>query len=103
MAFTSSGESQFAVNSEDDSLLLAETFSAVIGLSALILAAVTSQRLRASTARGLASALQAEPCPALPEIPRIETAAWYRAGMREQEVGGDFYDVFESASTDGWL
>lgn len=104
VTFTSSDESQFVVSSEDDSLLLAQTFSAVVGLSALILAAVTSQRRQAEQrARGLASALQAELLPAaLPEIPRIETAAWYRAGMREQEVGGDFYDVFESAPN-GWM
>jgi integral membrane sensor domain MASE1/anti-sigma regulatory factor (Ser/Thr protein kinase) len=104
VAYTASGDSQFVVASEDDSLLLAEMFSAVIGLSALILAALTSQRLQAEqAARGLASALQTELLPpALPDIPRIETAAWYRAGMRGQEVGGDFYDVFESAPN-GWM
>ena len=97
VAFTSSGDGQFVVSSEDDSLVLAQTFSAVVGLTALILAAVTSQRRRAErAARSVAHALQAELLPpALPDIPEIETAAWYRAGMREQEVGGDFYDVFE--------
>jgi integral membrane sensor domain MASE1/anti-sigma regulatory factor (Ser/Thr protein kinase) len=104
VTFTSSGDGQFVVSSEDDSLLLAGTFSAVLGVSGLILAAVTSQRRRAEqAARGLASALQAELLPpALPDIPRIETAAWYRAGMHGQEVGGDFYDVFESAPN-GWM
>jgi integral membrane sensor domain MASE1/anti-sigma regulatory factor (Ser/Thr protein kinase) len=99
VAFTSSGDSQFAVSSEDDNLLLAQTFSAVVGFTALILAAVTSQRRRAErSARRVADVLQTELLPpALPEIPEIETAAWYRAGMREQEVGGDFYDVFETA------
>ena len=98
VTLTSSGDSQFVVSSEDDSLVLAQTFSAVIGLSALILAVVTSQRRRAErTAQRVAHALQSELLPpALPDIPRIETAAWYRAGMRDQEVGGDFYDVFET-------
>jgi serine phosphatase RsbU (regulator of sigma subunit)/anti-sigma regulatory factor (Ser/Thr protein kinase) len=98
VALTSSGDSQFVVSSEDDSLALAQTFSAVVGLSALILAAVTSQRRRAERdARKVAHALQSELLPpALPDIPEIETAAWYRAGMLEQEVGGDFYDVFET-------
>ncbi len=99
VVFTDNGSSQFVVSSQDDSLLLAQTFSAVVGLSALILAAATSQRRRAErtaqrVARGLQTALLP---PALPEIPRMETAAWYRAGQREQEVGGDFYDVFEAA------
>ena len=104
VAFTSSGDSQFVVSSEDDSLLLAQTFSAVVGLTALILAAVTSQRRRAERiARGVARAFQSELLPpALPEIPRIETAAWYRAGIRDQEVGGDFYDVFETGP-DRWM
>lgn len=37
--------------------------------------------------------------PGLPEIPGVELAAAYRAGGRGQEVGGDFYDAFET--TDG--
>jgi integral membrane sensor domain MASE1/anti-sigma regulatory factor (Ser/Thr protein kinase) len=99
IAYTASGESQFVLGSEDDSLLLAQTFSAVVGLSALILATVMGQRGQGEReVREVAHALQAELLPPqLPEIPRMETAAWYRAGMREQEVGGDFYDVFEAA------
>jgi serine phosphatase RsbU (regulator of sigma subunit)/anti-sigma regulatory factor (Ser/Thr protein kinase) len=99
VAFTESGSSQFVLSSEDDSLLLAQTYAAVVGLSALILATVTSQRRRAEEAtRHVAHALQTELLPsALPEIPQMETAAWYRAAQREQEVGGDFYDVFQGA------
>jgi integral membrane sensor domain MASE1 len=104
VAFTAERESQFAIGSEDDSLLLAQTFSAVIGLSGMILATVMSQRRRAErTASRVASALQKELLPpALPDIPEMETAAWYRAGMQEQEVGGDFYDVFQ-ASPGEWV
>jgi anti-sigma regulatory factor (Ser/Thr protein kinase) len=58
-----------------------------------------SQRRRAEqTAQRVAHGLQTELLPpTLPEIPHMETAAWYRAGMREQEVGGDFYDMFQVA------
>lgn len=99
ISFTASGESQFTVMSKDDSLLLAQAFSAIAGASALILAVVTSQRRRGEqAAQRVAHVLQAELLPsALPDIPELETAAWYRAGMREQQVGGDFYDVFEAA------
>jgi integral membrane sensor domain MASE1/anti-sigma regulatory factor (Ser/Thr protein kinase) len=99
VAFTANGSGQFVVASEDDSLLLAQTFCAVVGVSALILASTTSQRRHAErTARGIAHTFQTELLPpALPEIPHMEAAAWYRAGAPEQEVGGDFYDVFEAA------
>jgi integral membrane sensor domain MASE1/anti-sigma regulatory factor (Ser/Thr protein kinase) len=99
VAYTAGGESGFVLDSEDDSLLLAQTFSAVVGLSGLILATVMGQRREGEReVREIAHALQAELLPPqLPEIPQMETAAWYRAGMRAQEVGGDFYDVFEAA------
>ena len=97
VAYTASGEGQFIRPSEDDSLLLAQTFAAVAGLSGLVLATVTSQLTGAEhRARRVAHAFQAELLPpALPTSPELETAAWYRAGARGQEVGGDFYDVFE--------
>jgi integral membrane sensor domain MASE1/anti-sigma regulatory factor (Ser/Thr protein kinase) len=98
VVYTANGLGQFVVDSEDDSLLLAQTFSGVSGLSALILATVMSQRRRAErTAQDVARGFQTELLPpALPQIPQMQTAAWYRAGMQEQEVGGDFYDVFEA-------
>jgi integral membrane sensor domain MASE1/anti-sigma regulatory factor (Ser/Thr protein kinase) len=104
VAFTANGSGQFVVASEDDSLLLAQTFCAVVGISVLILASATSQRRDAErTARGIAHTFQTELLPpALPEIPHMEAAAWYRAGAPEQEVGGDFYDVFE-ASPGRWV
>jgi integral membrane sensor domain MASE1/anti-sigma regulatory factor (Ser/Thr protein kinase) len=96
VAFTANGSGQFVQPSEDDSLLLAQTFSAVCGLTALVLATVTGQRTRAERkARRISNTLQSELLPpALAEIPGLEVAAWYRAGRREQEVGGDFYDLF---------
>lgn len=104
VAFTANGTGQFVQPSEDDSLLLAQTFSAVCGLTALVLATVTGQRIRAERkTRRIAHALQAELLPpTLAEIPGLEVAAWYRPGRREQEVGGDFYDLF-AAEPQGWV
>lgn len=39
--------------------------------------------------------------PSLPEIPGVEVAARYRAAGEGSEVGGDFYDVFETVEG-GW-
>jgi serine phosphatase RsbU (regulator of sigma subunit)/anti-sigma regulatory factor (Ser/Thr protein kinase) len=104
VAFTANGSGQFVQPSEDDSLLLAQTFSAVCGLTALVLATVTAQRARAERrTRQLADALQSELLPPeLAEIPGLEAAAWYRAGRRDQDVGGDFYDLF-AAEPQGWV
>jgi integral membrane sensor domain MASE1 len=97
VAFTADGQGQFVEPSEDDSLLLAQTFAGVAGLSALVMAAITSERTLAQRrTRDVAHTLQAGLLPStLARIPGMETAAWHRAGSREQEVGGDFYDVFE--------
>jgi PAS domain S-box-containing protein len=38
----------------------------------------------------------------LPEIPGVETAARFRPTGEGNEVGGDFYDVFEAGSRGGW-
>ena len=104
VAFTANDTGPFVRPSQDDSLLLAQSFSAIIGLTGLILATVTSQRRRAETrAQHLAHDLQVELLPPqLPEIPQFEAAGWYRAGMRGQEAGGDFYDVFQSGPN-RWL
>jgi len=98
VAFTANDSGPFVRPSQDDSLLLAQSFSAIVGLTGLILATVTSQRRRAERrAQHLARDLQAELLPPqLPKIPQFETAGWYRAGMQGQEVGGDFYDVFRA-------
>jgi integral membrane sensor domain MASE1/anti-sigma regulatory factor (Ser/Thr protein kinase) len=104
VAFTADGLGQFVQPSEDDSLLLAQTFSAVCGLTALVLATVTGQRFRAERrTRQIADALQGSLLPPeLAEIPGLEVATWYRAGRREQEVGGDFYDLF-AAEPQRWV
>ena len=98
VSFTGNDSGPFFRRSEDDGLLLAQSFSAIVGLTGLILASVTYQRRRAERrARHLAHDLQAELLPPeLPEIPQFEAAGWYRAGMQGQEAGGDFYDVFNA-------
>jgi integral membrane sensor domain MASE1 len=104
VTFTLNESGQFVRPSQDASLLLAQGFSAIVGLTGLILATVTSQRrLAERRAQHLARDLQAELLPPqLPEIPQFEAAGWYRAGMRGQEAGGDFYDVFK-ASPGRWI
>jgi serine phosphatase RsbU (regulator of sigma subunit) len=52
--------------------------------------------------RHIASTLQRSLLPPrLPTIPRVETAARYRAAGEGNEVGGDFFDVFQ-AGDDEW-
>ena len=99
VAFTANDSGPFVRSSQDASLLLAQSFSMIVGLTGLILATVTSQRRSAERrAQHLAHDLQAELLPPqLPEIPKFETGGWYRAGMKGQEVGGDFYDVFQTS------
>jgi integral membrane sensor domain MASE1/anti-sigma regulatory factor (Ser/Thr protein kinase) len=104
VSFTASDSGPFFRRSQDDGLLLAQSFSAIVGLTGLILATLTSQRRRAERrAQRLAHALQEELLPPqLPDIPQFETAGWYRAGIQGQEVGGDFYDVFKTDG-DRWV
>jgi integral membrane sensor domain MASE1 len=104
VSFTVNDSGPFVRPSQDDSLLLAQGFSMIVGVTGLILATVTSQRRRAERrAQHLAHDLQAGLLPPqLPDIPQFEAAGWYRAGMQGQEVGGDFYDVF-MASPGRWV
>ena len=63
------------------------------------------RRSEASEARArlLAHTLQQSLLPpALPEIPGLDVGAAYRAAGAGDEVGGDFYDVFESSMGD-WV
>ncbi|HMC07677.1 MAG TPA: MASE1 domain-containing protein [Solirubrobacterales bacterium] len=87
----------FSGHSPDDRLLLAQTFLGVAGLTALVLAAVISERRRAEeAAERIAATLQESLLPThLPAIPGIETAVDFRAAGERHLVGGDFYDVFE--------
>ncbi len=98
VSFTGNEEGPFFRRAQDDGLLLAQSFSAIVGLTGLILAILTYQRRRAERrAQHLAHDLQAELLPPqLPDIPEFEAAGWYRAGAQGQEAGGDFYDVFET-------
>jgi integral membrane sensor domain MASE1/anti-sigma regulatory factor (Ser/Thr protein kinase) len=104
VSFTAGDSGPFVRSSQDDSLLLAQSFCAIVGLTGLILATLTSERTRAERrAQQLAQELQAELLPPeLPDIPQFETAGWYRAGMQGQDAGGDFYDVFK-ASPGRWV
>jgi serine phosphatase RsbU (regulator of sigma subunit) len=64
-------------------------------------AAVENARLY-ETATSIAGTLQASLLPPLlPEIPNMEIAAAYRPATKGLEVGGDFYDVFNTAE-DQW-
>jgi integral membrane sensor domain MASE1 len=95
---TESNMGPFSGNSPDDRLLLAQTFVAVAGLTALVLAAVTTERRRIEDAdRYVAETLQKGLLPPrLPDIPGIEAAVEFRPAGPRQLVGGDFYDWFES-------
>jgi integral membrane sensor domain MASE1 len=98
VAFTANGEGPFTASGPDDRLILAQTFVAVAGMSALLLAALTSERARAEQAmREIAVTLQESLLPRhLPVIPRVESAAYFRPAGEGQRVGGDFYDLFET-------
>ncbi|MDQ5808486.1 MAG: SpoIIE family protein phosphatase, partial [Actinomycetota bacterium] len=79
----------------EEDLRLAEILAARAGL------AVENARLyeeRSHIARTLQRSLLP---PALPEVPGIELAARYRAAGDQNEVGGDFYDVFRGTE-DVW-
>jgi anti-anti-sigma factor len=104
VAFTARGTGPFAMSGPDDRLLLAQTFAAVAGVTALVLAAVMSERRRAEeVAREIAETLQRSLLPdAAPSVAGWEIATLYRpAGAAEVVVGGDFYDFF--ATPDGWI
>lgn len=96
--YTHHGDGPFVRTNPDDSLLLAQTFFGVAGLSVLLLAAVITERARAEeTVAYIAGALQESLLPAhLPDIPGIDLAARFRPAGEAYTVGGDFYDVFES-------
>jgi integral membrane sensor domain MASE1 len=96
--FTAHGDGPFVRSNPDDSLLLAQTFFGVTGLTVLLLAAVITERARAEeTVTYIAGALQEGLLPpSLPEVPGVDLAARFRAVGESYRVGGDFYDVFES-------
>jgi integral membrane sensor domain MASE1 len=98
VVFTNHDRGPFVAGNPDDSLLLAQTFVGVCGVTFMVLAAATTQRRLADDAVAyIARTLQAGLQPsALPKIADVETAARFRPAERGLEVGGDFYEVFET-------
>ncbi len=82
----------------DQRLQLAQTFLGVASMSALVLAAVMTERQRIlGAARYISETLQRGLLPShLPEIPGVETAVDSRPAGEGELVGGDFYDWFET-------
>jgi serine phosphatase RsbU (regulator of sigma subunit)/anti-sigma regulatory factor (Ser/Thr protein kinase) len=87
----------FAGHPPDERLLLAQTFVGVAGITALVLAAVITERRRVEdTVEYIADTLQESLLPAhLPEIPGVQVAAEFRPAGEPHVVGGDFYDLFQ--------
>ena len=98
VSYTANGDGPFVRSNPDDSLLLAQTFFGVAGVTVLLLAAVITERRRAEeTVEQIAGALQESLLPSrLPEVPGIDLAARFLPVGASYQVGGDFYDVFES-------
>jgi integral membrane sensor domain MASE1 len=96
--YTANEDGPFIRSNPDDSLLLAQTFFGVAGVTVLLLAAVITERRRAEeTVEQIAGALQESLLPSrLPDVPGIDLAARFRPVGASYQVGGDFYDVFES-------
>jgi PAS domain S-box-containing protein len=86
---------------DDDVLAMMNAAGAQIGQ--FIERTETERELRSSRAglARLAETLQQSLLPPhLPAIPGVEIAAYYEAARYGSDVGGDFYDVFESARND---
>ena len=97
--YTANADGPFVRSNPDDSLLLAQTYFGVTGFTVLLLAAVITERRRAEEeVEQIAAALQESLLPSrLPEIPDLDLAAHFQPAGTSYRVGGDFYDVFESA------
>jgi integral membrane sensor domain MASE1/anti-sigma regulatory factor (Ser/Thr protein kinase) len=95
--FAEGNEGPFAGNPPDERLLLAQTFVGVAGITALVLAAIITERRRVEdTVEYIADTLQESLLPShLPEIPGLEAAAEFRPAGGPHVVGGDFYDLFQ--------
>jgi integral membrane sensor domain MASE1 len=95
--FTEHDLGPFSGHPPDDRLLLAQTFIGIAGITALVLAAVITERRQAEEdVERIAETLQESLLPShLPEIPGVDTAVDFRAAGRGQLVGGDFYDIVE--------
>lgn len=95
--FAEADAGPFAGHPPDERLLLAQTFVGVAGITALVLAAVITERRRVEdTVEYIADTLQESLLPShLPEIPGVEAAAEFRPAGQPHVVGGDFYDLFQ--------
>ena len=95
---TANDHGSFSGLNLDQRLQLAQTFLGVSSMSALVLAAVMTERQRIEgAARYISETLQKGLLPSnLPEIPGVETAVDSRPAGEGELVGGDFYDWFES-------
>jgi integral membrane sensor domain MASE1 len=102
--YTANEQGPFVRSNPDDSLLLAQTYFGVTGVTVLLLAAVITERRRAEeTVEQIAGALQESLLPSrLPDVPGVDLAARFRPVGASYRVGGDFYDVFESRDG-GWV
>jgi integral membrane sensor domain MASE1 len=92
VSYTANGHGPFVRSNPDDSLLLAQTFFAVAGVTVLVLAAVITERRRAEEAvEQIAGALQESLLPSrLPDVPGVDLAARFRPVGAGYRVGGDF-------------
>jgi integral membrane sensor domain MASE1/anti-sigma regulatory factor (Ser/Thr protein kinase) len=98
VVFTANEHGPFVRDNADDSLLLAQGFVGVAGVTALGLAAVVSERAREEQViEYIAKTLQEGLLPSvLPDIPGVELAVRFRPAGDMYRVGGDFYDAFET-------
>jgi serine phosphatase RsbU (regulator of sigma subunit) len=97
---TANDHGSFAGLNLDDRLQLAQSFVGITSISALILAAVMTERQRIEdAARYISETLQRGLLPTnLPEIPGIETAVESQPAGEGDLVSGDFYDWFVSGA-----
>ena len=98
VAFANADVGPFAGDSPDVRLVLAQTFVAVAGITALLLAAVITERQRVEDiVEYIADTLQESLLPSrLPEIPGVQAAVDFRPASERHVVGGDFYDLFQT-------
>jgi integral membrane sensor domain MASE1/anti-sigma regulatory factor (Ser/Thr protein kinase) len=97
IAFTENDMGPYAGLAPDDQLLLAQTFVAIAGTTALVLTAVITERKRVEDAvEYIADTLQESLLPPhLPVIPGVDAAVEFRPAGERHVVGGDFYDLFQ--------
>jgi serine phosphatase RsbU (regulator of sigma subunit)/integral membrane sensor domain MASE1/anti-sigma regulatory factor (Ser/Thr protein kinase) len=98
VAFTEADKGPFSGQSPDERLLLAQTFVGVAGVTALLLAAVITERRHVEDiVEYIADTLQESLLPArLPEVPGVQAAVDFRPASERHVVGGDFYDLFQA-------